>query len=91
VTEFERALAEYRAALMAAALTGQSENEKSLYQLHIASLGDIEARYAETGDPDQCRLLVESERIVHQSNILKGEAVVPLRAAFSRLVELVTP
>lgn len=89
MTSFEDALAEYKTALAAAEADVSSDVQREMFQLHVATFGDIEQRYAETAKAYDCRILIESEGLVHQSEILKGPGSAKMREAFSKLVQAV--
>lgn len=89
MTAFEAALAEYKAALLAAGADLSTDTQRGLYALHVDTIGDIEKMYAESADAYTCRLLIEGEGIVHQSNILTGPASVKMRETFAKLVQAV--
>lgn len=87
MTNFERALADYRNALQTAGEAAATEVENFLYRILAKELRHIEQLYAETRDPNRCRISMESEPILHRGDILTGVAVPPLRDAFERLFE----
>jgi hypothetical protein len=86
---FESALAEYRAALLAASSDLTTDTQRGLYQLHVQTIDDIERRYRETSNAYDCRLLIEGEGIIHESDVLKGPAVSKMKDAFSQLLTAV--
>jgi hypothetical protein len=91
MTSFASALQQYREALAASAQELLRGNHRQLYQLHLDTLADIEQRFAETSDPNMCRLLVESARIIHPRESFAGASGERLRQAIERLVSEVTP
>jgi hypothetical protein len=89
MSAFDRALAEYKAALSAAEVDAVTVTQRGLYELHVTTVGQIEERYRETGSAYACRLLIEGEGIVHKSDILKGAASERMRLTFAKLVDAV--
>ena len=89
MTAFETALAEYKAALLVAEADLSTDAQRGLYALHVETIGDIEKRYVESANAYACRLLIEGEGLVHQSNILTGSASVKMRETFAKLVQAV--
>jgi len=87
MTEFEEALTEYRAALEAASATATTDIELRMYRLYSADLEHAERLYHKSGDAKWCLPLLESARILHQTDVLAGKEVQALRAAFDRLLE----
>ena len=90
MTAFANALKQYREAL-AASQAAAAADVRGLFQLHVDTLGDIEVRYAETSDPNACRLLVESAKIIHTPASFVGPHGERLREALGSLVREVTP
>ena len=86
---FANALQQYREALLGASELASSH--PPMYELHLETLGDIERRFAETADPSQCRLLVESARLIHPRTSYAGEGGERLRQAIDNLVSQVMP
>jgi hypothetical protein len=89
MTAFESALAEYKAALLAAAPDIATDTQRDLYQLHVKAISDIERRYSETSNAYACRLLIEGEGIIHKTEVLKGPKVSHMKRAFSKLLDAV--
>ncbi|HEX9433330.1 MAG TPA: hypothetical protein VF936_11160 [Burkholderiales bacterium] len=89
MTAFEIALAEYKAALAAADVDLSTDIQRKMYSLHVDNLAEIENRYTETARAYDCRLLIESDGIVHKSDVLKGPATAKMREAFNKLVHAV--
>jgi hypothetical protein len=89
MTAFDAALAEYKAALLAVEADLSTDVQRGLYALHVATVSDIEKAYAESKNAYACRLLIEGEGLVHQSNILTGPAFVKMRETFAKLVHAV--
>ena len=88
-SSFASALQQYREALVASAL--DLSDHSPLHQLHLDTLGHIEQRFAETSDPNQCRLLVECARLTYPKGSFAGASGERLRQALERLVMEVTP
>lgn len=86
MTSFEAALAEYKSALAKAETEVSTSVQRGLYDLHLATVGDIEQRFAETKSAYACRPLIEGEGTVHQSDILQGPLTGKMKQAFSKLL-----
>jgi hypothetical protein len=87
---FASALRQYRDALVAWGATARPESLR-MFQLHMETLEDIEACYVRTNDPNQCRLLVESAKLIHTPASFGGRSGNRLREALADLVQEVTP
>lgn len=90
MTVFEKALAEYRTALEAASASATTGRETEVYKIHENGLKLIERQYERTQSIADCRELVEDAQFVHDFDGLRGDAVLKIRAAFERLVRVVS-
>jgi hypothetical protein len=90
MTEFERALTLYGDAIKVAAASAATEEDQQMYAVHTSGIRLIARRYAETHDPASCRRIIEEERALHERDGLRGDEVMKMRAAFERLVGVVT-
>jgi len=90
MNEFEQALAEYRAILAMVAGAATTATQERLCNMHVGTLEAIERCYAATGTPESCRGLILSDRALHEVDILRGDAAPGLRAAYDRLLQLVS-
>ena len=89
MTAFERALAEYKSAVLAAASDVANDTQRELYDLHVKAIADIERRYQETASAYACRLLIEGEGVIHKTDILKGPEVSRMKKSFTKLLDAV--
>jgi hypothetical protein len=86
--DFKQALADYRTALKLAVAAAASAKDMSILQIHENGLKLIERQYADTCSVAACRDLITIEQALHEVDGLHGDAVMEMRAAFERLMQL---